>query len=215
MMKKIISVLMFLAVSAGMLCGCGGETMEVPEYPLDAAVIEEQLKAQKLEWTVEEEAAAEEHETVYTLYDAEGKKIAVVDSKGDEDGRYLQFTFMSSLREEEKDCAVITSSDWVSIIACGTVLFGGFEDQYQPYKEFTKVGRKTGKVKIFDRADMAEESDKIYEEIMKWTSKYDDTVCVFKLGQPEQMEPGLDRPDQELVSITFYNNDKYIEATEE
>ena len=81
MMKKIISVLMLLAVSAGTLCGCSGETMEVPEYPLDAAVIEEQLKAQKLEWTVEEEAAAEEHETVYTLYDAEGKKIAVVDSK--------------------------------------------------------------------------------------------------------------------------------------
>ncbi len=211
-MKKLISVMLILTVSVGMLCGCsGGETAEIPAYPLKASDIETQLEAQELDWTVEEETTDAENQASYTLYDEEGRKIAALDSQGDGESRYLNITFMSLLREEEKDCAVIETEDWVKAIACGTVLYGGFDDEYKVYKEFIKGGKKTGKIKTVERADMTEEADKVYEKIVKWTGKYDETVCVLKLGQPEKTEEaGLDKPAQELVSITFYNDEAYI-----
>lgn len=218
-MKKLISSLLILATAVCMFSGCGRkDLMEAPAYPLEKAVIEEQLAAQKLEWTVEEAAADTENQTRYILYNKEGKRVADLVSEGKDESRYLKVSFLSSLREEDKEGAVIPTEEWVGIIAASTVWFGGFEDQYEPYKEFTNGGKsgRAGRTRTYIREDMTDEADKIYEEIIKWTGEYDGITCIYKMGQPERTEEmGLDKPKQELVSVTYYNDAKYAEATNE
>jgi len=213
-MKRLISSLLILVTVAGLFTGCGRKNlMEAPAYPLEKAVIEEQLAAQKLDWTVAEAEAEAEGETRYTLFDGEGKRVANMVSKGDGEARYLKVTFMSALREEDKDGSVLATEDWIGIIAASTVLYGGFKDQYEPYKAFTKGGKdkKSGKTRTYIREDMTDEKDKIYEKMIKWTNDYDGITAVYKMGQPEKVEVGLDRPKQELISVTYYNDAQYAE----
>ena len=217
-MKRIISILLLVVTTAGLLSGCGRkDLMEAPAYPLEQAVIEEQLAAQKLDWTVEAAEAESEKQTKYNLLDAEGKVVAVLVSEGDGDARYLKVSFLSSLREEDKDGAVIPNENWVGIMAASTVLYGGFTDQYEPYKAFTKGGKdkKSGKTRTYERADMTDEADKIYEEMIKWTNDYDGITCIYKMGQPENVDRDINKPKQELISLTYYNDARYAEDTEE
>jgi len=217
-MKRMISGLLVLVTVAGLFTGCGRkELMEAPAYPLDKAVVEEQLAAQKLDWTVEEVSAEAADETRFTLLDAEGKRVAVMVSKGEGESRYLKVSFMSSLREEDKGASVLATEDWIGIIAASTVLYGGFTDQYEPYKAFTKGGKdkKSGKTRVYIREDMTDDADKIYEEMIKWTNEYDGISCIYKMGQPEKLDQGLDKPKQELISVTYYNDVKYAEEPAE
>ena len=213
-MKRFISSLLILVTVAGLFTGCGRKNvMEAPAYPLEKAVIEEQLAAQKLDWTVVEAEADSDKQTKYTLLDAEGKRIAEMVSEGDGEARYLKVSFMSALREEDKDGTVLPTENWISIIAAATVLYGGFKDQYEPYKAFTKGGKdkKSGKTRVYIREDMTDEADKIYEELIKWTNSYEDIHCVYKMGQPENVDRELNKPKQELISVMYYNNDRYAE----
>ena len=209
-MKRIISCLLLMTTVVGLLSGCGRKNlMEAPAYPLDKATVEAELANQKLDWTVEEVAAEAEGQTMFDMYNAEGKKIAALFSEGKGDSRFLRVSFYSALKESDKDCAVIENKEWIGIIAAATVLYGGFKDQYEPYKSFTKGGKDkdSGKIRTYIREDMLNEEDRVYDEMVKWTHEYDGIYCIYKLGQPENVDRDLNKPKQELISVTYYNDD--------
>jgi len=209
-MKKIISSILILALTVCTLSGCGGEKMEVPEYPLSQETIEAALEGQELDWKVVSEESWTENHKAYTLNDAEGRKIAVVSSASDGEARFLEVDFMSYIYNESGESISLQTADWVKAIAFATVLYGGLSDQYESYKQFTTAKGDTDVdyEKVKDAAGTL-----MYEETVHWNGEYDnDITCYFMLGQQlhrpnEDGTLNLDKPDQDLLVVRYSNSD--------
>ena len=71
-MNRFFGWWMAVCVVLAGCCGCGRQGLPVPEFPLEAGVVEAALERAGLPWTIAAEESWAEGQTVYTLHDPEG-----------------------------------------------------------------------------------------------------------------------------------------------
>ena len=135
-MKRFFGWWMAVCVVLAGCCGCGRQGLPVPEFPLEADVVEAALERAGLPWTIAAEESWAEGHTVHTLHDPEGRMVAIVSSTGEPQGRMLRLSFLPSENDPYGVSVSLPAQDWEKAVILGTILYGGFAEEREVYTAF-------------------------------------------------------------------------------
>lgn len=138
-MRRLISVLLALSLMCP-LSGCRKGGLPQPDFPLEEAVVTAALEQTGLPGEISESDTFSNTEgyTSYMLRDQKDQKekrmfTAVVSSALTEGERFLQIHFRSPSVSEPPPFAW---EDWKQQLVFAALLFGGFSDEEEIYREF-------------------------------------------------------------------------------
>lgn len=177
-----------LIIGLGTFGGCEKQTLAMPEYPLDATIIDNALKEAELSWTItsEEDSPFEgktrEGQTVYAL-NKDGKDIVAISSaiKGEE--KFLQVGFSSYYNNEYS----LPKEEWEKAIVFAALLYGGFDNKHQVYNEFTNDYDTKNTVREPRERIMGGSLG--HEEMSKWQTEINGVNCQVVLNKPYRSMP--------------------------
>ena len=195
-MKRFFGWWMAVCVVLAGCCGCGRQGLPVPEFPLEAGVVETALERAGLPWTIAAEESWAEGQTVYTLHDPEGRMVAIVSSTGEPQGRMLRLSFLPSENDPYGVSVSLPRQDWEKAVVLGTILYGGFAEEREVYTAF--LATRNEKSAAVQQGEPPSGARKTYEAVTEWKSEIRGTGCAVRIGQPR-----ADAPESDLLLILF------------
>ena len=187
-MKNCFIQIFALSICLSILCACNKDALPVPDYPLDAATVEEAVQQWGLSCIIQEDEQIRDmrpEQTLYVLYSVENTNFMIAGiSSGQQDGERALFISFAPFYSY----TAIPAEECESAIVFATRLFGGFRSSHQVYDRFM---REYGKVNT-ERVQY--ESSRISsiptrEGSSYWESNFDGMICKIELAQPSLKEP--------------------------
>lgn len=134
-MKKAL-VLIFVSVML-MCCGCAKEEKELItgyDFPATKEAVEEVIEESGLDWEIAVEEDWGNGQYVFTLNDESGKQASFVMTGALEERKLIDVSLMDGANPETT--SAVEEEAWEKVFAFASRLFGGFEDENEPYNSF-------------------------------------------------------------------------------
>ncbi len=183
-------ILLGLCLAVCLLCACSAEPLEAPEYPLSAESIEAAVEAAGLDWSVGDAvpySLVDFQRTGYTVNDAEGRMIAIVASRGLEEGqRVLSVQFMGYRSEAYLSQASMPKEDWEKAVTFATLLYGGFTKEDRVYQDIAKNYETKGTITPVEPPDPSLPgplNEVRYTDSIQWEDQLDGISCAARIGR--------------------------------
>lgn len=198
-MKKILICILVLILGLAILYKCKKQTLPVPQYPLDSDTIVAALQEWGLSYTIEEDdwvRKERQGQSLYNLYSAENGEFVAGISSSQKDGERLLFISFPPFYFTNP----ISVKEYENAIAFATLLYGGFQDQQQVYKKFTReYDRKNTEKKQYEVSSRSLTPTREGES--RWERKIGATTCQITLEQPTLSEP------EEYLKVIMFVSD--------
>lgn len=191
-MRKFVIGIILLCLTISICCGCKKNSLPMPLYPLDEAIVEAGLEETTLLWKITKKEIWGEGRVYYDLCDKDGKAIAVISSVGDGSTRLLQLTFYTS----SAITAPLPGKDWEKAVNLATLLYGGFREKGQVFEAFQNTYEDMA------MADNTPGSTLNNKESIRWRMEINGVDCFVGLHYRDRNQ---DTPATEMVSIIFSN----------
>lgn len=199
-MKKTITLFILMSFTICLLSACKGESLPMPDYPLEATMIEEKLSILGIECNIIEDEmvrAQNPEQSMYSLYRVEDDAfICAISSGMKSEERWLSVMFPPPTSPDNQ---IVRLDDSERAIAFVTSLYGGFETKEQVYNNFIKeydtvnTTREQFETSVYTTVPQLEES-------AYWESDFDDTY--FRI-----ISEKFDTEEQESVVYAIVTSD--------
>lgn len=186
---KTMSRFIILTITAILCCGCRKQPLPVPTYPLNQTFVEEALNETELPWTLGETKESQELGiTAFGLNNEEGILIASISSSGEAENRDFMISFTPPLYDYDgSGLKSLPLEDCEQVILLATILYGGFDNKHQVYKDYIKSD--PSKITIQTPNKPTKIRGNAYQEFTEWTSKLNGIECTIRSGRPDTTSP--------------------------
>lgn len=203
-MRKLVIIIISLSAVLSVSCGCSKQSLPISDYPLSADTVEAAVEKVGFSWTISREDSWAENHTVYELDNDDEKLIAFISNAGEDDKRFFSLVSFSSWGGSSDIMVPLLEEEWEKAIVLATILYGGFEDENQVYENFKDTyGESTLTYKTIED-DFSGNSPE--RTIIIWDNEVEGINCSISFSQQ-----GEDPLITEIVNITFYNSDEFVE----
>ncbi len=189
--NSLVIIIIALCISAGIFYNqCENQKMPASIFPLQREVLEQVLSGSGLGWNAAEENTLREDHVLYVINNQEGQPVAEISSVGGNEKRILQINFLALKGTQ----ANISQKDWEKAVRLATILYGGFKNENQVYKNFQETYDERV---IIDRVPGYNPE---FCERIRWENEIGGVNCFLGFGGQEK-GGGLSKA--QLVTIIF------------